>query len=320
MIRRRPAIPGTLGAGVALAFGTALVSGVSIFVNAFGVKQVPDAAVYTTAKNLVAAVVLVGLLVALGGLREVRRIDRRAGVGLLAIAVVGGSVPFVLFFSGLAAASAPSAAFIHKTMFVWVALMAVPLLGERLGWLQVAALGVLLAGQALIAPPKGVSWGAGETMIAAATLLWSVEVILARRLLSRVDAAVVGAARMGLGVLILVGYLVVSGRIGGLVALTAVQWSWVLVTGLLLAGYVATWFAALRRAPATVVTAVLVSGAVVTATLGAVQAGGVPQAPILAGNALIGLGAIAIALVAGRSGGRLAVARASRAADADARA
>ena len=60
-------------------------------------------------------------------------------------------MPFILFFTGLAQASAPSAAFIHKTLFVWVALLAVPFLGERLGWLQLAALGVLLAGQALVA-------------------------------------------------------------------------------------------------------------------------------------------------------------------------
>ena len=52
-------------------------------------------------------------------------------------------IAFLLFFSGLAMASAPTAAFIHKTMFIWVALMAVPFLGERLGLVPVAALGAL---------------------------------------------------------------------------------------------------------------------------------------------------------------------------------
>ena len=52
------------------------------------------------------------------------------------IGVIGGSVPFILFFNGLAMASAPSAAFIHKTLFVWVVLLAVPFLGERLGWFR----------------------------------------------------------------------------------------------------------------------------------------------------------------------------------------
>ena len=94
--------------------------------------------------------------------------------------------------------AAPTAAFIHKTLFIWVAVMAVPLLGERLGLIQVAALATLLVGQLLVAPPTGVTWGGGETMILAATLLWSVEVVLAKRLLGGVSSAVLGAARMGL--------------------------------------------------------------------------------------------------------------------------
>ncbi|HET7027543.1 MAG TPA: DMT family transporter [Candidatus Limnocylindrales bacterium] len=286
-------MPRTLTAGVMLAFVTASVSGVSIMVNAVGVRQVPDAAVYTTAKNLVAALVLVGLLGLGGGIGRLRSLDRRSAGWLFAIAIVGGSVPFVLFFSGLAVASAPSAAFIHKTMFVWVALLAVPLLGERLGPIQLAALGVLLAGQFLLTPPTGVRWGSGEMMIAAATLLWSIEIVVARRLLRTVDAATVGAARMGIGVVVLLGYLLVTGRIGGLLALGAAQWSWVVATGLLLAAYVTTWFAALQRAPATIVSAVLVSGAVVTGGLTALQQGGLPGSSV-SGNALILLAALAI--------------------------
>ena len=53
-----PLIPITLRWGVILAFGVALISGVSVFVNGFAVKQVPDAAVYTTLKNGVAALIL----------------------------------------------------------------------------------------------------------------------------------------------------------------------------------------------------------------------------------------------------------------------
>jgi drug/metabolite transporter (DMT)-like permease len=290
------------GAGIGLAFATAVISGISIWVNASVVRQVPDAAVYTTAKNLVAAIVLVAALVACGGVGRVRRLDRESVAGLGLVAVIGGSVPFVLFFSGLAIASAPSAAFIHKTLFVWVALLAVPLLGERLGWLQLGALGVLLGGQVLVAPPGGVRWGAGETMIAAATLLWSAEVVVARRLLSRgrasIDPDVLGTARMGLGVVVLLGYLGASGRLPALLALGPSQWALIVVTGVLLAGYVATWFAALRLAPASVVTSVLVGGAVVTATLTAAQNGSAPAPAAVAGNVLILLGVAAVAALA----------------------
>ncbi len=286
--------------GIALAFVTALVSGVSIFVNAAGVKQVPDAAVYTTGKNLVAALILLALLAIVGGRSSVRSLDRRTAAGLGLVAIVGGSVPFVLFFSGLAVATAPSAAFIQKTLFVWVALLAVPFLGERLGWIQVAALAVLLGGQILVAPPRGMGWGTGETMIGAATLLWAVEVVLARRLLRRVDAPLLGAARMGLGVVVLLAYLAGSGRIGILVTLSVQQWSWIALTGVLLAGYVTTWFAALRRAPATLVTSILVAGAIVTAALTSIQQGGLPGPALVGGHALILVGAIAIAVAGAR--------------------
>lgn len=295
----RPGVGGS-ERGVLLALGTAVISGLAVYLNAFGVKQVPDAAVYTTAKNGVAAVILVALALALGAGREARVLDGRRRLGLLLIAIVGGSIPFVLFFTGLAMATAPTAAFIHKTLFIWVAFMAVPLLGERIGMIQIGALGVLLLGQVLVAPPTGMGWGMGETLIAAATLMWSVEVILAKRLLRGVSAPLLGAARMGLGVLLLLGYLAVTGRLGGLLALTPEAWLWVAITGVLLAGYVATWFAALRATQATTVTSVLVLAAVVTGTLSAVANGTTPDLRVLAGYGLIAAG-VALAALMGSS-------------------
>jgi drug/metabolite transporter (DMT)-like permease len=307
MAGERPNLNATRG--VVLALGTAAISGFSVYFNSFGVKLVPDAAVYTTAKNGVAAVILVGLALALGAARETRVLDGRRRAGLLAIAVIGGSVPFVLFFSGLAIATAPTAAFIHKTLFIWVALMAVPLLGERLGLIQVGAFGLLLASQVLIAPPTGMGWGAGETMIAAATLLWSVEVVLAKRLLVTVSAPLLGAARMGLGLVVLVGYLAVSGRLGGLGALSGEALLWILVTGVLLAGYVATWFSALRHAPATTVTSVLVVAVVVTGVLSSVSNGTAPDPRVVLGYLLV-LVAAALVVAGARRFGRFDASRA----------
>jgi drug/metabolite transporter (DMT)-like permease len=293
--------PETVGWGIGLALVAALISGVAIFVNGFAVRQLPDAAVYTTLKNGVAAVVLA--MLAAATIRPVawRGVARRDWAWLVVIGIVGGSVPFVLFFTGLAQASAPSAAFIHKTLFVWVAVLAVPLLGERLSWLQVAALGVLLAGQALIVQPAGIAWGSGETLIAAATLLWAMETIVARRLLRTVPSGIVGAARLGIGLVVLLGYLALSGKLGVVAVLSGDQWRWVLLTGLLLAGYVATWFAALQRAPASVVTAVLVLGAPVTAALAAGSSGGIAVTPALGGQLLVVLAGAVIAGVAVRA-------------------
>jgi len=291
----RRALPDTLRTGTLLALGAAAISGVSIFVNASAVRQLPDPAIYTTLKNAVAATILLAIALAVVRPGQVRSINRRGWASLAVIGVIGGSVPFVLFFTGLAQASAPSAAFIQKTLFIWVALLAVPLLGERLGSAQLSALAVLLAGQVLVLNPAGVRWGTGETLIALATLLWAVETVVARRVLRSIPAPVVAAARLGFGLVVLVAYLAVTNKLAVVAGLGPTQVGWVLVTGGLLAGYVGTWFAALRRAPASLVTAVLVVGAPVTAALQALASGAAPAVPGLIGNGLILVAGLALA-------------------------
>ena len=282
-----PSIPETVGWGVGLAVVAGCISGLAIWLNAFAVKQMPDAALYTTLKNGVAAAVLLVLAAPLVRRSEVKQIDRSGWLGLTIVGIVGGGIAFLLFFTGLAMASAPSAAFIQKTLFVWVAILALPLLGERLGLTQLVALTVLVVGQALVLPPRGIAWGTGETLIAIATLCWAVEVVVVRRVLGMVATPIVAAGRLSIGLVVLVGYLALTGRIDGILALGPQAWAWILLTGLILAAYVGTWFAALRRAPATVVTSVLVVGAVITGGLQALARGGPPTVDLVAGYLLI---------------------------------
>ena len=303
---RRPSpLPRTSKTGLALAFATALISGVAVFANGYGVTAFGSGGgVYTTAKNLVAAVVL--LLV--GAVATKTRSDEgftrprtgREWAGLGVVAVIGGSVPFLLFFEGLARASSIQAAFIHKSLLIWVVLLAWPLLGERIGPLQVVAIGLLLVGQAALQGGVGeIGAGGGEMMILAATLLWSVEVIVAKKLLGSLSSLTVGTARMALGCVVLLGYLAVTGGIDDLLAVSATQWAWAALTGGLLAAYVATWYLALARARAIDVTAVLVFGAVVTAILAIGVQGAEPQAVALS---LLVLGTVIAVVAAWRRG------------------
>jgi drug/metabolite transporter (DMT)-like permease len=267
--------------GVMLAFVTACVSGVAVYVNSKGVSRFDDATVYTTAKNAVAGALLLALALPLlrtrpSGGKVGRPRTRRDWLALATVACIGGSVPFVLFFEGLSRADATQAAFIHKTLVVWVALLAVPLLRERIGPAHVLAISLVMLGQGWLAGELGtVTFGAGEAMILAATLLWAVEVVVVRKLVSSIEPRTLAFGRMGLGTVVLVAWLAVSGRAGALLALSGEQWAWALATGLLLSAYVATWYLALARAQAVDVTAVLVFGAVVTAVL-AGAADGVP--------------------------------------------
>jgi drug/metabolite transporter (DMT)-like permease len=263
--------------GATLAFGAATISGVAIFVNGYGVHAVPDATVYTAAKNLVAALVLTLVAASVAGRRASGVVLPRTAkhaAGLAAVAVLGGSVPFVLFFEGLARASSTHAAFLQKTLVFWVVLLAVPLLGERLRAVHVAAVALILGGLvALDGGLRGFRFGDGEWLILAATLLWAVEVIVVKRLLHELPPLTVGLARMGGGVLLLIGWTAASGRLGVLTHLGWRGWLWSTVTGVILAGYVGIWFAALARARAVDVAAILTLGAVITAFLAAVVKG-----------------------------------------------
>jgi len=285
--------------GIALAFVTALVSGLSIYLNSHAVRHFGNATVYTTAKNAVAGVLLLALALFPVGSGPASSVRPRGWLALSVVAVIGGSVPFVLFFEGLARAQATQAAFIQKTLVIWVALLAVPLLRERLRAPHLLAVALLVGGQVWLAGHAGtVVFGSGEAMILAATLLWSVEVVYVKRLLDWLPARTLAAGRMTLGTLLLVAWLAVTGRAHELTAFDAAQWRWVVLTGLLLTAYVATWYAALARAQAVDVTAVLVFGAVVTALL----AGASDGTPVnVAATALITAGVALVAALALRS-------------------
>lgn len=296
-----------------LALGTAVISGFAIFINSYGVRAWAEeglsTATYTTAKNLVAALFLGGLLIALSARRSDGGLTRptRASqwVGLAAVGLIGGSIPFLLFFEGLARASSSQAAFLHKTLVIWVVVLAVPILRERLSIGHAAALGLLLVGQVTLAGGiTDLAMGGGEAMVLGATLMWSVEVILVKKLLSGMSAMTVGTARMALGAVVLGGYGLATGGLSGIGAIGLGQWAWALVTGLVLTGYVATWYSALARAQAIDVTAVLVFGAVITATL---RSGfeGVALAPSGIGLALVATGATWILFRGLRPAGRL---------------
>lgn len=286
----------TVRTGRLLALLTAAISGVAVWTNGKAVTRFTNPTVYTTAKNLVAALALGGLLLAATRARSpegwTAPTTGRQRLGLVAVGVIGGSVPFVLFFEGLARAGSTDAAFIQKTLVLWVAVLAVPLLGERLRLAHVAAIGLLLWGQAELG--QGIAVGAddGAALITGATLCWAVEVIIAKRLLADLSPLTVGTARMALGAVALVVWTVA--RAGdALFTLDAGQLGWVVLTGALLTGYVATWFSALSRAPAIDVTAILVLGALLTAALGA-SFDEVPLQPQLLGLGLLLAGGLVL--------------------------
>jgi drug/metabolite transporter (DMT)-like permease len=258
-------------AGVGLALGAAVISGVSIFVNKFGVAAGGDPVVYTLAKNGISAAFCIAIMLILARHKELRTLSGPSWLRLLLIGIVGGSVPFVLFFTGLSLTSAVSASFIQKSLFLWVALLAIPVLKERVGMIQGIALALLVAGTGFVG--QVTVFGRGELLILIATLLWAVETIIIKQALRDISSWTVAAARMGIGSVVLFMVVAAQGKLGILTGYAPSQWGWTMATGIILFGYVAVWTAALQRAPAVLVASLLVPAAFITSICSALYAG-----------------------------------------------
>ena len=126
--------------GIYLALIAAVFSGVANFTNQFTVRYVGDALVFTTIKNSLVALLIISLLIFVKKLAKVRKLSGRNLLLLLSIGVIGGSLPFYLFFTALAQMPAINASLIHKSLVIWVTILAVPFLKERLSIRQMFAI------------------------------------------------------------------------------------------------------------------------------------------------------------------------------------
>lgn len=292
--------------GIVLALGAATVSGFSVWLNSEVVSRAADLGdpgTYTTAKNLVAGIVVLVLAVVATAAGSPHGFTPPRGRahwwGLAAVAVVGGAVPFLLFFEGLAASGAPAdAQLVHKAgLLAFVALLAPGVLCERVGALQLAGMGAVLFGYWILSSDVGgLSLGRGLLLVLAAALCWSVESVLNRWLLGGLSPATVAVARLCAGSVVLLGIGLLNGDTARLGGLGAGAWGWVVLTGLVLACYVALWLYALANAAALDVTAVLALAAPITAIVVVVAEGSAVPDPL--GLGLVACGALSVAVAA----------------------
>ena len=254
--------------GVYLVIATAIISGFANFINKFGMQALgKNAFQYTTLKNVVVALIMSLIVLTPILWPKLKKLSKKDWGKLVLIGLVGGSVPFLLFFKGLSLTSPASASFLHKTLFIWVAILAWPILKEKITKLQFVALGLLLFGNIIFLGFKGMSWGYAETIILIATMLWAVENIIAKITLKNVSPMVLAWARMFFGSIILIGFLGVTGNTAGLLELNLSQIGWILLVGAFLTGYVTTWYSALKRLPVTITASFLVIASPITTFL-----------------------------------------------------
>ena len=258
--------------GIYFAIIAALISGVSIFVNKFAIDAIKQPLVFTSIKNTGVAMLLVAIVVIAGKWKKILSFEKRDLLKLLLVGVVGGSIPFYLFFTGLSQTSAVNGAIIQKTLVIWVAILAWPFLKEKMSIKKAVLVTFLFGANVLVGGFKGFKFNYGELLILIATLFWAVETVIVKKALAKIDPIILVAARMGIGsvVLLTLSTILQPVALSKAFNLNNSQWFWLILTVVTLLGYVTSWYTALKFAPAITVMAILVGSTLVTNILSAV--------------------------------------------------
>jgi drug/metabolite transporter (DMT)-like permease len=183
------------------------------------------------------------------------------------IGLLGGSIPFLLFFKGLQLTTASNGSFIQKSMFIWVGALALIFLKEKLDKGIVIGAVMLLAGNFLLLKMNNFSLATGDWLILGATLLWSIETIISKQALRTIDSKFVAFGRMFFGSLIILIFLAITNKLPLVAQITSSQLIWILITSAFLLGYVFIWYSGLKTVKASIATSILLLGSVITTML-----------------------------------------------------
>lgn len=277
--------------GLSLALVAALISGVSVFLN--GVAVAPaDPFVYTTLKNIGAFIFLAAAVLAFRELGNFRNLSARQWGMLALIGIIGGSIPFLLFFWGLKLGGAAVSSFIFRSLFIFAGFFGYILLKERPEPKDAAAGALMLIGSALLVP-GGFVFGFGQALVLAATLFWALEYTVSRRLMADVHPRVVMVSRMLFGSIILLAFLAATGPLTAMTP-TADMLAWLVLASLLLFGFMSAWYSSLKHLQVLTATSILALGGIVTAALNLVFLGKAVSLTDAFGLLLILTGAIAM--------------------------
>ncbi len=276
-----------------MVLGTAVISGVSIFINQFGVKVISPY-IFAGLKNLLVAVVLLCLIFLFREWKLLAKFKVKEWLTLILIGLFGGSIPFLFFFKGLSLTSGASTSFIHKTLFIYVIVLEAIFLKEKVSKkLMTGAFFILIGSALLLKIFDGFQFGYGELLVLAATLFWSAEQIISKKALENISPKIVAWGRMFFGFLFILIFWAATGQMKLLGSMGAAELSWIWITAIFLLGYVLTWYAGLKYIPVSSAVCILSLGAPITSLLEMAQKG-IFDWQIFSGSLLMFLGVAAV--------------------------
>lgn len=252
--------------GILLILGTAFISGTVVFISKFGVSII-NPYIFAGLKNIIVALLIVSWLLMLKDWKILKTLKKIQWIFLVGVGLIGGSIPFLLYFKGLSMTTPIQAAFIHKTMFIYVAILAIIFLKEKIsrGFLIGGLL--LLIGNILLLRVIPHQFGLGDLLIFLATLFWASENILSKYLLKELPSRIVIWGRMFFGSIFIFIFWVSTGQAHLALSLNLEQLGWVIITSVFLFGYVVTWYAGLKYVKVSMAATILLLASPITILL-----------------------------------------------------
>jgi drug/metabolite transporter (DMT)-like permease len=258
--------------GTLLALAAAVISGFAIPVNKVFVVDI-DPLAFTAVRALIIGVIFFLLASRQSDFRRVfRKIPWKY---LIAIGIIGGGLAFLLYFTGLKLTTGGRAAFLHKTLPIYVAIFAYIFLKEKLPRKQSLGLLVMLAGAFVLLSSQidpSSFWtdpSFGDLLVLGGTILWGVENTLARKaLLNGEGNLTISFGRMFIGGVFLMALLGAFSNIGILLTLSLHQVTNLLISAGILFAYVLTWYWSIKLINVSKASAILLLAPVISTFLG----------------------------------------------------
>lgn len=249
--------------GLTLAFLAAIISGFSIFINSFGVKET-NAYFFTFFKNVIVSLFIISFILLIKDYKIIKDLTKRQLIKLGLIGLIGGSIPFLLFFKALQLSNAATSSFVQKSMFIFIAILAPILIKEKLNKKFFIYALFLLIGNALLLKfdPTNITLPIILTLIA--TIMWSLETIISKSMLKELPTSIIVASRMFLGALFMFPFILAS---NSLLIPSLEQLKWTGITAIFLLLYLAVYYQSLKTLNVTIASSILTLGAVITTIL-----------------------------------------------------
>jgi len=282
--------------GTLLAVFTAVISGFAVIANKIFIVNL-DPVIFTSIRALFIGIIFF-IISSFQCKFDYKKFKMTKWGYLIAIGFIGGALAFLLFFSGLKITTGSRATFIHKTLPVFVTMLAVAFLKEKVTKKQFSGLIVMLLGLIILTYSQvtpNILWSnpsLGDLLILFATVLWAIENVIAKRaMIDGESNFVVTFARMFIGAIFLFLSIPLLGKLDLLFSLTFEQITNILISTIILLGYVLFWYWSIKYINVSKATMILLLAPVITLIFGVTMLNEPLPTDQLAGSVLILIGA-----------------------------